>query len=95
MLYSTPNALLKVAAWLARVHTPHSGGELVKNSQRGARTMEMGFIGLGGMGEPIARNLIKAGHALRVYNRTRTRAEALLSQGAILAETPAAAASAA
>ena len=43
--------------------------------------MEMGFIGLGGMGEPIARNLIKAGHALKVYNRTRSRAEALLSQG--------------
>ncbi len=53
--------------------------------------MEMGFIGLGAMGEPIARNLIKAGHALKVYNRTRSRAEALLSQGATLAETPAAA----
>ena len=27
--------------------------------------MQMGFIGLGAMGEPMARNLIKAGHALR------------------------------
>jgi 3-hydroxyisobutyrate dehydrogenase-like beta-hydroxyacid dehydrogenase len=44
--------------------------------------MEMGFIGLGGMGEPIARNLMKAGHALRVYNRTGSRAEALASKGA-------------
>jgi len=51
--------------------------------------MEMGFIGLGGMGEPIARNLLKAGHTLNVYNRTRTRAEALVSQGATVAGTPA------
>jgi 3-hydroxyisobutyrate dehydrogenase-like beta-hydroxyacid dehydrogenase len=51
--------------------------------------MEMGFIGLGGMGEPIARNLLKAGHSLKVYNRTRSRAEALVSQGATVAGTPA------
>jgi 3-hydroxyisobutyrate dehydrogenase-like beta-hydroxyacid dehydrogenase len=53
--------------------------------------MEMGFIGLGAMGEPMACNLIKAGHTLKIYNRTRSRAEALVSQGATLAETPAAA----
>ena len=53
--------------------------------------MEMGFIGLGGMGEPIARNLMKAGHALTVHNRTRSRAEALVGEGATYAETPAAA----
>jgi len=56
--------------------------------------MEMGFIGLGGMGEPMARNLIKAGHALKIYNRTRSRSEGLVSQGATVAETPAAASSA-
>ena len=53
--------------------------------------MEMGFIGLGGMGGPMAGNLLKAGHRLEVYNRTRRHAEALVSQGATLAETPAAA----
>jgi len=53
--------------------------------------MEIGFVGLGGMGEPIARNLIKAGHVLKIYNRTRSRAEAMVGQGATLAETPAAA----
>ncbi len=53
--------------------------------------MEMGFIGLGAMGEPMARNLLRAGHALKVYNRTRSHAEALASEGATLAETPAAA----
>jgi len=53
--------------------------------------MELGFIGLGAMGEPMARNLIKAGHTVRVYNRTRSRAEALATQGAAVAETPQAA----
>jgi 3-hydroxyisobutyrate dehydrogenase-like beta-hydroxyacid dehydrogenase len=53
--------------------------------------MEMGFIGLGAMGDPIARNLIKAGHALLVCNRTRSRAETLVGEGATVAETPAAA----
>ncbi len=53
--------------------------------------MEMGFLGLGGMGGAIALNLIKAGHRLTVYNRTRSKAEALVGQGAAYAETPAAA----
>jgi 3-hydroxyisobutyrate dehydrogenase-like beta-hydroxyacid dehydrogenase len=53
--------------------------------------MEIGFIGLGSMGEPMARNLIKAGHTLKVYNRTRSRAEAMVGEGASAAETPAAA----
>ena len=55
--------------------------------------MKVGFIGLGGMGSAIARNLIKAGHTLSVYNRTRSRAEAFGSLGASVAETPAEAAS--
>jgi len=40
------------------------------------------------MGSGIARNLIKAGHDLTVYNRTRSRAEPLASLGARIAETP-------
>jgi len=47
-----------------------------------------GFIGLGNMGLPIARNLLKAGHELTVYNRTRSKAEALASAGAKLANSP-------
>jgi 3-hydroxyisobutyrate dehydrogenase-like beta-hydroxyacid dehydrogenase len=50
--------------------------------------MKVGFIGLGNMGSAIARNLIKAGHTLSVYNRTRSRAESFASQGAAVAETP-------
>ena len=50
--------------------------------------MKIGFIGLGNMGSAIARNLIKAGHDLTVYNRTRRRAETFASLGAKIAETP-------
>jgi 3-hydroxyisobutyrate dehydrogenase-like beta-hydroxyacid dehydrogenase len=51
--------------------------------------MKVGFIGLGNMGSAMARNLIKAGHSLAVYNRTLSRAEAFASSGARVAETPA------
>ena len=36
--------------------------------------MDVGFIGLGNMGTPMALNLIKAGHRVVVYNRTRSKA---------------------
>ena len=49
--------------------------------------MKAGFIGLGAMGSGMGRNLIKQGHTLRVYNRTRSRAEALRSEGAMVAES--------
>jgi 3-hydroxyisobutyrate dehydrogenase-like beta-hydroxyacid dehydrogenase len=47
---------------------------------------KLGFIGLGNMGEPIARNLLRAGYDLRVYNRTRLKAARLAEQGARVAE---------
>src|SRR6185369_3168403 len=53
--------------------------------------MRIGFSGLGNMGSAIARNLINAGHELKLYNRTRSRAEVLEPLGATIAETPAAA----
>ena len=51
--------------------------------------MDVGFIGLGQMGGAIALNLVKAGHSVTVYNRTRAKAEALAPQGAKVAESPA------
>jgi len=53
----------------------------------------LGFIGLGNMGEPIAANLMAAGHALRIYNRTASKAAPLVAKGATLAKNPAAVAS--
>lgn len=41
----------------------------------------IGFIGTGGMGEPMALNLLKAGFPLRVYNRTPEKARPLAEQG--------------
>jgi 3-hydroxyisobutyrate dehydrogenase-like beta-hydroxyacid dehydrogenase len=49
----------------------------------------IGFIGLGNMGEPIAANLLRAGYALRVYNRTKSKAVPLVQQGAIQVDQPA------
>ena len=48
--------------------------------------MDVGFIGLGHMGTPMARNLLKAGHRVTVYNRTRGKAEALAREGAQVAD---------
>ena len=52
-------------------------------------TETIGFIGLGALGAPIAGNLLDAGYALRVYNRTAAKAEALVARGAERAEQPA------
>ncbi len=54
--------------------------------------MKTTFIGLGNMGLPMARNLLQAGHALVVYNRTPARAQMLKQLGATVADGPAAAA---
>jgi 3-hydroxyisobutyrate dehydrogenase-like beta-hydroxyacid dehydrogenase len=50
--------------------------------------MNIAFIGLGNMGSPMATNLIKAGHTLTAYNRTRARADELKPLGARIASTP-------
>ncbi len=47
--------------------------------------MDVGFIGLGNMGAGIARSLLRGGHRVTVYNRTRERAEALGKDGATVA----------
>jgi 3-hydroxyisobutyrate dehydrogenase-like beta-hydroxyacid dehydrogenase len=49
--------------------------------------MDVGLIGLGGMGTGIAKSLLRGGHHVMVFNRTRARAEALQADGAIVAAT--------
>ncbi|MCD7035440.1 NAD(P)-dependent oxidoreductase [Metabacillus sp. GX 13764] len=46
------------------------------------------FIGIGVMGKSMASNLMKAGHELTVYTRTKEKASELLESGAEWAETP-------
>jgi 3-hydroxyisobutyrate dehydrogenase-like beta-hydroxyacid dehydrogenase len=55
---------------------------------RGVITMDAGLIGLGNMGTAIAKSLLRAGHRVTVYNRTRSRSEALREDGAIVAASP-------
>ncbi|MEV8614843.1 NAD(P)-dependent oxidoreductase [Amycolatopsis sp. NPDC051373] len=50
------------------------------------------FLGTGIMGHPMAANLVRAGVSLRVWNRTRGKAEPLAADGATVADTPAEAA---
>lgn len=45
------------------------------------------WIGLGHMGVPMARNLLKAGYQVSVYNRTAEKAQSLIDQGAKLCST--------
>ena len=51
--------------------------------------IKVGFIGLGNMGMHMARNVLKAGFPLVVWNRTRAKAEQLAQEGADLADSPA------
>ncbi|MAI18079.1 MAG: 6-phosphogluconate dehydrogenase [Marinovum sp.] len=51
--------------------------------------IEIGWIGMGRMGFPMAERLLKAGYSLKVWNRTRSKAEPLEKAGAILVDSPA------
>lgn len=52
--------------------------------------MKAAFLGLGSMGRGMARNLLKAGHEVVVFNRTRSKADELGKEGAKVAPSPAA-----
>jgi 3-hydroxyisobutyrate dehydrogenase-like beta-hydroxyacid dehydrogenase len=52
-------------------------------------TEPIGFIGLGLLGLPIATNLVDAGLAIRLYNRTAAKADPLVARGVPLASRPA------
>ncbi len=52
-------------------------------------SMNLAFLGLGKMGIGMARNLLRAGHNVAVYNRSREKAEALAADGARVADSPA------
>ncbi len=49
----------------------------------------VGWIGLGNMGIPMSRNLMKAGYSLAVYNRTEEKIKPLIHEGATSASSPA------
>ncbi len=48
----------------------------------------IGFVGIGVMGRSMAGHLLAAGHTVHVFNRTKSKADALLEKGAIWQESP-------
>ncbi len=60
----------------------------VQSAAHRRQGMQVSFLGLGSMGRPMARNLLRAGQQVTVYNRTRQRGEELAREGAGLAEVP-------
>jgi 3-hydroxyisobutyrate dehydrogenase-like beta-hydroxyacid dehydrogenase len=64
----------------------------IPGHQRRAVRMDIGVVGIGPMGGAMARSLLRGGHQVTVFNRTRVRAEALRGDGARVAATAAEAA---
>lgn len=60
-----------------------------EGSGRLQETKKLGFVGLGVMGRPMARNLMRAGYELVVHNRSRAAVEELAAEGAGTAASPA------
>jgi 3-hydroxyisobutyrate dehydrogenase len=54
-----------------------------------ANAHRLGWIGMGRMGQPMAERLLKAGHDLSIWNRTRAKAEPLAAKGATVVDRPA------
>ena len=50
--------------------------------------MKIAFIGLGNMGAPMARNLIKAGHALNLFDLNQTVLKELAELGGTVSDSP-------
>ncbi|MFH0516188.1 NAD(P)-dependent oxidoreductase [Streptomyces sp. M41] len=51
--------------------------------------LTVSVLGTGIMGAAMARNLVRAGHEVRAWNRTRAKAEPLAAEGAFVADSPA------
>lgn len=54
----------------------------------GQAALQLAVLGIGQMGLPMARRLCQAGHQVRVWNRTAAKAQPLLAEGALLANSP-------
>src|SRR3990172_5337633 len=60
----------------------------VDSGQRTADSMQIGFIGLGIMGRPMVRNLLRAGFPVTVWNRSDPGIEGAVGDGAAQAGSP-------
>lgn len=75
----------------ARMTNARVSGKVAASAIRltGTQFMDIGFIGLGNMGQPMARRLIEAGHKLVVYDTRNDAVAPLVAMGAQLASSPA------
>jgi 2-hydroxy-3-oxopropionate reductase len=62
--------------------------DFLYSEKGGAMSTTVGFIGLGIMGKPMARNLMKAGYKVVVYNRSQPSMKELAAEGATTAGSP-------
>ena len=53
-----------------------------------ASAQSIGWIGMGRMGFPMAERLLKAGHKVSIYNRTKSKAEPLAAAGGTIVDKP-------
>ena len=62
---------------------------LLKNIKKEGKAYmkKIGFIGIGIMGKSMVRNLMKAGYEVAVYNRTKSKAEDVVAEGALWCDT--------
>jgi 3-hydroxyisobutyrate dehydrogenase-like beta-hydroxyacid dehydrogenase len=65
-----------------------SGKVAARIRAKGIHGMDIGFIGLGNMGQPMARRLIEAGHSLVIYDTRNDAVAPLVALGAKLASSP-------
>src|SRR5579885_3218680 len=70
-----------------RGSNPEKSRARVSGERGEMETMEAGLVGIGRMGAGIAKSLLRAGHGVTAYNRTRGKAEALRSAGAKIANS--------
>src|SRR5690242_11762592 len=76
-----------VLARRARCRHAAAGAPPQPKKQGGTSTVQIGFVGTGTMGTPIAGCLIRAGHALSVYDRRPEATDALCAAGATRADS--------
>ena len=77
-----PEAKLPLLVWVFSVTCTSLAPPRIHNR------MKIAFLGLGNMGTPMARHLLKAGHEVTVWNRTLSKAAELQASGAKVAPTP-------
>ncbi|MER3404231.1 MAG: hypothetical protein C4289_02870, partial [Chloroflexota bacterium] len=70
-------------------YAPPQGGYMARAVNPGTNRPGVGYIGLGLMGKPMARNVLKAGFPLVVHNRSRAKMDELVAEGATAAASPA------